>query len=146
MKRVLKSLASIAIAPALAAGAMAQDAPQSDQQVEAENVLPPAGAKIGNVGADEGKIDLARRANFAEAMNDVAERQKVFGGEPERFTLDGSFSQGGILFGQTAIGAKVTLDGVIKTMWETAKDMSDKYKETSDGGLALNVSVRVPEC
>ena len=42
--------------------------------------------------------------------------------------------------------AKVTLDGVIKTMWETAKDMSDKYKETSDGGLALNVSVRVPEC
>jgi L-serine dehydratase len=42
--------------------------------------------------------------------------------------------------------AKVTLDGVIKTMWETAQDMSDKYKETSDGGLALNVSVRVPEC
>lgn len=30
--------------------------------------------------------------------------------------------------------AKVSLDSVIKTMWETAKDMSDKYKETSDGG------------
>ncbi len=42
--------------------------------------------------------------------------------------------------------AKVTLDGVIKTMWETAQDMNDKYKETSDGGLALNVSVLVPEC
>lgn len=42
--------------------------------------------------------------------------------------------------------AKVTLDSVIKTMWETAKDMNDKYKETSDGGLALNVSVTVPEC
>lgn len=42
--------------------------------------------------------------------------------------------------------AKVTLDGVIKTMWETALDMNDKYKETSDGGLALNVSVLVPEC
>ncbi len=42
--------------------------------------------------------------------------------------------------------AKVSLDSVIKTMWETAKDMSDKYKETSDGGLAVNVSVRVPEC
>lgn len=42
--------------------------------------------------------------------------------------------------------AKVTLDSVIKTMWETARDMSDKYKETSDGGLALNVSVKVPEC
>ncbi|MBI5916049.1 MAG: L-serine ammonia-lyase [Bacteroidetes bacterium] len=42
--------------------------------------------------------------------------------------------------------AKVTLDSVIKTMWETAQDMNDKYKETSDGGLALNVSVLVPEC
>ncbi len=42
--------------------------------------------------------------------------------------------------------ARVSLDDVIKTMWETAKDMSDKYKETSDGGLAVNVSVKVPEC
>ena len=42
--------------------------------------------------------------------------------------------------------AKVSLDSVIKTMWETARDMHDNYKETSEGGLALNVSVRVPEC
>lgn len=42
--------------------------------------------------------------------------------------------------------AKVTLDSIIKTMWETAQDMSDKYKETSEGGLAVNVSVKVPEC
>ncbi len=40
--------------------------------------------------------------------------------------------------------ARVSLDEVIKTMWETALDMNDKYKETSDGGLAVNVSV--PEC
>jgi L-serine dehydratase len=31
-------------------------------------------------------------------------------------------------------------------MKETAQDMNDKYKETSEGGLALNVSVVVPEC
>lgn len=42
--------------------------------------------------------------------------------------------------------AKVSLDDVIKTMWDTALDMNDKYKETSDGGLAVNVSVLVPEC
>lgn len=41
---------------------------------------------------------------------------------------------------------KVSLDSVIKTMKETALDMNDKYKETSEGGLAMNVSVRVPEC
>jgi L-serine dehydratase len=37
--------------------------------------------------------------------------------------------------------AKVTLDGVIQTMWETAKDMNSKYKETSEGGLAVNVGM-----
>ena len=42
--------------------------------------------------------------------------------------------------------AKVSLDDVIQTMWETAKDMNSKYKETSQGGLAVNISVRVPEC
>ncbi len=42
--------------------------------------------------------------------------------------------------------AKVTLDEVIKTMMDTARDMNDKYKETSEGGLAINISVNVPEC
>ncbi|MEM7284673.1 MAG: L-serine ammonia-lyase, iron-sulfur-dependent, subunit alpha, partial [Pseudomonadota bacterium] len=42
--------------------------------------------------------------------------------------------------------AKVSLDEVIQTMWETAKDMNSKYKETSQGGLAVNISVSVPEC
>jgi len=42
--------------------------------------------------------------------------------------------------------AKVSLDAVIQTMWETAKDMNHKYKETSLGGLASNISVCVPEC
>lgn len=37
--------------------------------------------------------------------------------------------------------AKVPLDKVIETMWETAKDMNSKYKETSEGGLAVNVSL-----
>ena len=42
--------------------------------------------------------------------------------------------------------ARVTLDSVIKTMIETARDMNHKYKETSEGGLATNVSVMVTEC
>jgi L-serine dehydratase len=33
----------------------------------------------------------------------------------------------------------VSLDKAIKTMRETVADMKDKYKETSRGGLALNV-------
>jgi L-serine dehydratase len=40
--------------------------------------------------------------------------------------------------------AKVSLDQVLKTMWETANDMNEKYKETSTGGLAVHVTV--PEC
>lgn len=37
----------------------------------------------------------------------------------------------------------VSLDKVIKTMRDTGRDMRDKYKETSRGGLAINV-VEVP--
>lgn len=37
--------------------------------------------------------------------------------------------------------AKVPLDKVIATMWETAKDMTSKYKETSEGGLAVQVNI-----
>lgn len=42
--------------------------------------------------------------------------------------------------------AKVSLDGVIKTMWDTAKDMNFKYKETAEGGLAVNVPLGLKEC
>ena len=42
--------------------------------------------------------------------------------------------------------AKVSLDGVIKTMWDTAMDMNSKYKETADGGLAVNVPLSLSEC
>lgn len=42
--------------------------------------------------------------------------------------------------------AKVSLDAVVKTMWETALDMNSKYKETSDGGLAINIPISLPEC
>lgn len=43
----------------------------------------------------------------------------------------------------------VSLDKVIKTMRDTGRDMQDKYKETSRGGLALNVvevPVNIVEC
>lgn len=38
----------------------------------------------------------------------------------------------------------VSLDKVIDTMWETAKDMNKNYKETSEGGLAI--TVRLADC
>lgn len=43
-----------------------------------------------------------------------------------------------------AKNVKVPLDKVVATMWETAKDMNSKYKETSEGGLA--VAVNVADC
>ena len=35
---------------------------------------------------------------------------------------------------------KISLDDVIKTMKATGEDMKSKYKETSKGGLAVNVT------
>jgi L-serine dehydratase len=42
--------------------------------------------------------------------------------------------------------AKVSLDAVIRTMWDTAIDMSNKYKETAEGGLAVHIPLSLPEC
>lgn len=42
--------------------------------------------------------------------------------------------------------AIVSLDAVVKTMWDTAQDMSFKYKETAEGGLAVNIPLSLPEC
>lgn len=45
-----------------------------------------------------------------------------------------------------AKAARVSLDDVIRTMWATAQDMSAKYKETAEGGLAVAISVGLSEC
>ncbi|GAA4308036.1 L-serine ammonia-lyase [Compostibacter hankyongensis] len=42
--------------------------------------------------------------------------------------------------------AKVSLDAVVRTMWETALDMNSKYKETSEGGLAVRIPISLSEC
>ncbi len=42
--------------------------------------------------------------------------------------------------------ARITLDAVINTMWETAKDMNHKYKETAEGGLALQIPIGLSDC
>ncbi len=42
--------------------------------------------------------------------------------------------------------AKVSLDDVIKTMWQTAGDMNSKYKETAEAGLAVQIPVSMPDC
>ena len=41
--------------------------------------------------------------------------------------------------------ARVKFDTVVKTMWDTALDMHEKYRETSEGGLASNNPI-LPEC
>lgn len=42
--------------------------------------------------------------------------------------------------------AKVSLDNVVKTMWDTAQDMHSRYKETSEGGLAVNIPISLSDC
>jgi L-serine dehydratase len=42
--------------------------------------------------------------------------------------------------------ARVSLDNVVETMWETALDMNAKYKETAEGGLAVNIPLGLKEC
>jgi L-serine dehydratase len=46
-----------------------------------------------------------------------------------------------LALGADPASAKVPFDKVVQTMWETAKDMHSKYKETSTGGLAIGVNL-----
>jgi L-serine dehydratase len=64
--------------------------------------------------------------NTMGAVKAVTAAQLALEGDPER--------------------AKVSLDAVIRSMWETALDMNSKYKETSEGGLAVQIPVNVVEC
>jgi len=42
--------------------------------------------------------------------------------------------------------ARISLDAVVNTMWETALDMNHKYKETAEGGLAVQLPISLSEC
>ncbi len=42
--------------------------------------------------------------------------------------------------------ARISLDSVVNTMWETALDMNHKYKETAEAGLAVQLPISLSEC
>lgn len=104
------------------AGASAQHAATVDPDAVAANaaakippppaatLTPPIDGKVDNA-IPAGDAALARQADYAEAMLQVADRQKVFRETPTRFSVSGSFAQGGLVFGQTEPGATVRLDG-----------------------------------
>ncbi len=79
-------------------------------QVSEPQAVDSAADKVSNVETSDTEM-LMRRANFAEAMQDVTDRQKVFDDEPMRYTLNGRFAQGGLVFGKAEAGATVHLDG-----------------------------------
>ena len=51
----------------------------------------------------------------------------------------------GLALGTPPSDTKVNFDTIVKTMWDTAQAMSEKYKETSEAGLAIHVPVSLPE-
>jgi L-serine dehydratase len=51
-----------------------------------------------------------------------------------------------LALGSEPSDAKVPLDTAIRSMWQTALDMNVKYKETAEGGLALQIPVNLAEC
>ena len=104
MKRILSPLMMTLVAGACAAAEKAAPEARADAEPAAV-IAPPAPADLVS---DEA---LARRVAFNEAMDDVAERQKVFGDTLERVSLTGSFAQGGLLFGETEPGSEVRLNG-----------------------------------
>jgi len=103
---VFAAIAACTTAPAQESSVVAETAAIETQAPLLER------PKTENLLAQDSETSLERRADYAEAMQDVAERQKVFNDTPTRFSLSGTYAQGGLVFGQTEPGAKVRLDGV----------------------------------
>lgn len=61
---------------------------------------------------DAANDSLVKKAAYAEAMKEVEARTLVFPQSSEHVQLSGRPAQGGLVFGQTAPGARVRLDGV----------------------------------
>jgi len=83
------------------------------QPIALDEELPAPEAPAPRAEAEDGAIlsPLAVQANFSEAMQKVALRQLVFERSSPAVTLSGKMAQGGLVFGETAPGATVRLDG-----------------------------------
>lgn len=51
-----------------------------------------------------------------------------------------------IVFESDLEKVKVYFDECIKIMWEIVQDMNYKYKEMLQGGLVVNILIKVLEC
>ncbi len=94
-----------ALAAAFLAAA-AQPVAQDEEPHEPAALSPHAEAEDGAV-----LSPLAVQANFSQAMLKVAERQLVFERSSPAVALSGKMAQGGLVFGETAPGSTVRLDG-----------------------------------
>ena len=114
MKRFWSQIALIAassIAQVGAAAAQADDAPPANGPAGGRIVVTrPELTPLPAPQVDEDAA-LVARAKFAEAMQKVEERQRVFGASAGNVALEGRFAQGGLVFGKTAPGATARLDG-----------------------------------
>lgn len=134
MIRILSPLMMVLTAGACAAAEKA--APEASADVEPAAATESAPADLIS---DEA---LARRAAFNDAMDDVAERQKVFGDTLERVSLTGSFAQGGLLFGETEPGAEVRLDGETVMVGDDGRFVIGFGR---DSELSLLLAVTLPD-
>jgi len=96
-------------------------------------------------GVRESKSILSWAANGTRFMKPAtcSWRRHRATGPPERHALT-AFDCGSVNTARMAMteegGHKVTLDQMIRTMCQTGLDIRSHYKETSLGGLAVNVS------
>ena len=97
MRRILALGAAVAFGCAASSGP-ASRADSSDGAEEATQ-------------ADSDAASLAKKAAFAEAMKEVETRTLVFPESSAHVEMSGGMTQGGLVFGRTAPGARVRLDG-----------------------------------
>lgn len=132
-------LAGCAVESRTAAVPIAEPAPPL---VEETPLSPPHAGGPALEAADPETAALLKRADFAEAMRKVEERQLVFDGSSEHVALDGNFTQGGLVFGRTLPGAKVRLDGEDVMVDEAGRFVIGFAR---DSALSALIAVTLPD-
>jgi hypothetical protein len=108
MKKLVLAASLIGLCGCVAAQSSATEhSPPQSVAVAPEGAVdaPPAGPAAGEA------PDLAKKAGYDAAMAEADARQRVFDDRSTSVSFKGDFAQGGLVFGETLPGAKVTLDG-----------------------------------
>lgn len=109
--KIVAAIATLTLFGCAAAPPIAASAPEAVAMIPENEILGHAPARPATIIPGDRTATPEVMVRFEEAMADAVARQRVFDDPAMSLSLKGSFTQGGVIFGQTLPDAEATLDG-----------------------------------